>query len=491
MSNQENKVLPNGNTEEKKIQTSYDRKVQRRKAAAAKAKKEKIKRIIITAVCVLLVVGGIASFSIMKSKELNAPYFTVNGQGITKTEFDYYRAIEKANFLSENESYFSMFGLDMSIIESQTYNEQMTFAEYFDQLAAEQIVKTKALLDAAKEAGFEYDTTAEYEKSIANVKEMADEQEISYKEYFKQIYGSTASEKRLEDIMRENIYTVAYNNQLRKDKKPTDDAIMAYYEENKGEYDSVDYHVTSISADLPSTITDEEGNEVEYQPTEEETKAAMEEAKKKAEEAEATIAQTGEEYLNASMQNSYFQEGLYNFLFDENRKPGDTSVIENTAYNSYLVASFEKRYLDETPTASARVIITTSTDSQVILDEWKAGAATEESFIEILDKYDEAGSIIVEGLYEGISDTMVNEEMWAWLSAADRKAGDTFAINIEEDANYVLYYVGESDPKWKNTIRSTLLSETMNQYFEEITSKYTIEDKDGNLKYLTLENTQG
>ncbi len=480
----------NTTPEEKAVQTSYDRKMERRKKEEAAKKREKLKKVIIAIVVIVLLAAFIASFPIRKAMALKEPYIRVNGEDITKVEFDYYRAIEKANFLSQNASYFSMFGLDISVIEEQTYDDYLTFAEYFDQLAAEEIVRTKALRDKAEAAGFEYDTTSEYEQSIANIKEMAKEQDIAYDEYFKMIYGSLATEERLEEIMKENLYTMAYNLQVEKDMEPSEDAIRAYYEENKGKYDSVDYHVINFSADLPATTTDAEGNEVAYQPTEEETKAAMEAAKKLADEAEATVAQKGEAHINESMQTSYFHENLYNFLYDNARKPGDTCVVENTPYNGYLVASFDKRYLDETPTESARVIITSSTDAQTILDEWKAGAATEESFIEILAKYDEAGSIINDGLYGGISSTMVNEDIYAWLSAPERKAGDTTAMNIEGEANYVLYYVGKTQPRWMTLISNTLLAEEMTIYMEELTSAYSIENLEGRLKYLTIEEAQ-
>ncbi len=487
MSKQNINITPEEKAEEKKKPTSYDKKMERRKREEAAKKKEKMKKVIIAVVVIVLLAAFIASFPIRKAMALKEPYIRVNGEDITKVEFDYYRAIEKANFLSQNASYFSMFGLDMSVIEEQTYDDYMIFAEYFDQLAAEEIVRTKALRDKAEAAGFVYDTTPEYEQSIANIKEMAEEQGIDYDEYVKMIYGSLATEERLEEIMKENLYTMAYSMQVEKDLEPSEDAIRAYYEENKGKYDSVDYHLMNFSADLPSTTTDAEGNEIEYQPTEEETKVAMEAAKKQADEAEATVAQKGEAHVNESMQTSYFHENLYNFLYDESRKPGDTCVVENTPYNGYLVASFDKRYLDETPTESARVIITASTDAQTILDEWKAGAATEESFIEILAKYDEAGSIINDGLYGGISSTMVNEDIYAWLSAPERKAGDTTAMNIEGEANYVLYYVGKTEPRWMSLISNTLLAEEMTVYMEELTSTYTIENLEERLKYLTIE----
>ncbi|MBO5346741.1 MAG: SurA N-terminal domain-containing protein [Lachnospiraceae bacterium] len=490
MSKQDINTVPEEQAEEKKVETSYDKKLERRKKEEAKKKKAKAKKIIIAVVVIILLAAFIASFPIRKALELKEPYIRVNGEDITKVEFDYYRAIEKANFLSQNSTYFQMFGLDISVIEEQTYDDYLTFAEYFDQLATEQIVRTKALRDKAVEEGFIYDTIPEYEQSIANIQEMAKEQDISYKEYFKLIYGPLATEERLEEIMKENLYTMAYSMQVEKDLEPSEDAIRAYYEENKGQYDSVDYHLINFSADLPSTTTDAEGNEVAYQPTEEETKAAMEEAKKLADEAEATVAQKGEAHVNESMQTSYFHENLYNFLFDNSRKPGDTCVVENTPYNGYLVASFDKRYLDETPTESARVIITSSTDAQTILDEWKAGAATEESFIEILAKYDEAGSIINDGLYGGISNNMVNEDIYAWLSAPERKAGDTTAMNIEGEANYVLYYVGKTQPRWMSLISNTLLAEEMAVYMEELVAPYAIENLEGRLKYLTVEEAK-
>lgn len=494
MSKKDTKAPQETVVEEKKIQTRYDRKMQQRKEEAERAKKEKRRNIIIGVIVAVLIVAFIASFPIRKAMALKAPYFTINGEAVTQVEFDYNRALVKANFLNQNSYYFTMFGLDMSTIEEQTYSDTLTFAEYFDQLAAEQIVETRALKDAGEAAGFEYDTLADYDETIANIKEMADEQEVTYAEYIKAIYGSLATEDTLRPIMKDSFYAFAYREKIQKDKAPADAEITAYYEANKASYDSVDYHMSTIQAELPTTApdgtvpTDEEGNEIAYQPTDEEVATAMAEAKKKAEAAEATIATDGEVYENVNIQESYMQENLNSFLFDESRKPGDTVVLENSIYNNYTVASFDKRYLDNTPTQSARVIITNSVDAQTILDEWKAGAATEESFIEILKKYDEAGSSSVDGLYEGISDNMVNEEIYNWMSAAERKAGDTMAINIEEEANYVLYYVGPSDPKWKNLIRSSLLSETMTAYLEELTGKYTIEDPDGKLKYLTVED---
>lgn len=492
MSKKMNGTTTSEAVEEKKIQTKYDKKVERRKQEAEKEKREKRRNCMIGIGVVVLLVAFVASFPIRSAIALQKPFVTINGEAVTQVEFDYNRALAKANFLNENSSYFSMFGLDMSIIETQMYNEQLSFADYFDQLAIEQIIDTRSLRDAGKAAGFVYDTSEDYADTIANIKEMAKEQETSYSEYIKNIYGPLATEKRLKSIMNDNFYAVAYGEKVEEEKMPSDEEILAYYEINKANYDSVDYHVTTIKAELPTTApdgtvpTDEEGNEIPYEPTEEEIQKAMEEAYVKAEEATKTVAKEGDEYINQSPQGGYIHNQLNTFLYEEGRKPGDTYIAKNEAFNSYVVGSFEGRRRDDSPTHNARIIITFETPSQTILDEWNAGEATEERFIELFDKYDEADAV-VDGLFEGVSVSVLDEEVGAWLSASERKAGDTFAKDVEGDANYVIYYLGSNEPQWKLSIRNLLVAEEMTEYVEGLVANYTVEDPDKKLKYLTIQ----
>lgn len=60
--------------------------------------------------------------------------------------------------------------------------------------------------------------------------------------------------------------------------------------------------------------------------------------------------------------------------------------------------AFEKRYLDETPSADVRVIIPTEDKTgEEILEEWKSGAATEDSFAELCKKYTQDTSAVENG----------------------------------------------------------------------------------------------
>lgn len=474
---------------EKKM-TKYDLKVQRRKEAEAQAKKDDKIYKIVMAVIILFFVGFIAYFPIRNTINLYTPYFSVNGEGVSKIEFDYNYALAKNSYLNENGYYLSMFGMDVSTIDSQMYDDTMTFADYFSQIAAENIVNTKAMVAAAKAEGFSYDTAEEYKNMIADMEVAAEENGLTLKQYIQQSFGNYATQSRLKGVMEETLFAAAYYEAKFEEFLPTEDAILAHYEANVNDYDSIDYHMEIIDAELPTTNpdgskpVDEEGNEVAYQPTEEEVATAMAAAKEEAEAALSTVATEGTEYTAAL--KSSVNTLVADFLFDSARVAGDTTYVEDTNNNRYLVVSFDSRYRNEAPTHDMRAIITTTTDAQVIVDEWKAGEATEASFIELGKQYDENGMEQYEFLYEGMSVTGVDERIGEWL-AGGRKAGDVTAIHLDDlGYHYALYYVGENDTVWHASIQATLANEAMNAYLEEVSASYTISDPKSNLKYLTV-----
>ena len=184
----------------------------------------------------------------------------------------------------------------------------------------------------------------------------------SLNKYLKSLFGGYATEARLEKPIREGILTNAYYEQVADASAPSETEINSYYEEHKENYDVVDYHMTIVEAELPtqapdgSPTLDEEGNEVAYQPTEEEIAAAMDEAKKTADTKEATVLAEGESHEAQSRSATNYL--LSDWLFDQARAKGDTIVVEDTTNHRYLVAGFDQRYRVETPTVNLRAIMT-------------------------------------------------------------------------------------------------------------------------------------
>ena len=475
--------------QETKVMTKYDRKMQAYQEQEKKAQAQKRRGSIIGIAIVVIVAAFVLSFPIRNYMAVNGAYITVGGEKVTKVEFDYHYAMARTSFIAQYSGYLSMMGMASSTIDNQMYSTDMTFGDYFEQLAVSNIQNTKAMKAEAQAAGFSYNTDEEYEETIADLRDRASENGTTFDKYIKSIFGSYATESRLERVIREGILTTAYYEQVAENSAPSDAEIDSYYDEHKDEYDVVDYYLNIVTAELPtaapdgSVTLDENGNEVAYQPTEEEIAAAMEAAEKEAQDALAAI-QTDDNFREAQSYSSVSYL-LNSWLFDEERAEGDTTVVEDATSHRYLVAGFGQRYRVETPTVDIRAIVTQSADAQSILDEWKSGAATEESFIELCGRYDENGA--EDGLYEGIGADSMSEEMNAWLGDAGRKAGDTAAFTEEDGSNYVFYYVGTNDPEWKLSIHDLLLNQTMTDYLERISENMTVEDSKGNLNYLKVE----
>lgn len=502
------KVTENKEQTEQKVMTKYDRKVQKRKEEKEKEKKEERISTAIGIVVLVALVCLVASFPIRTYLATHETYVVVNGEAVNKVEFDYQYNLTKNNYITQYGSYLTYFGLDTSKdLSTQMYSDTLTWQDYFEQNAVESLKQNKALMAEAKAAGFTYDTTDEYNTFKETIKTSAASAGISEKEYVRSIYGSYATMGRIEEYVKNDMVMNAYYQKLQEDNAPSDDEIQSYYEENKATYDSVDYRLTTIEADLPTepteladpveattapdadtdgTATTDTTQDTAYQPSDAEIAKAMEDAKVLADDAEKTVAKDGEAHENEKKSSVNYL--ISDWLFDDARKAGDTTVITNDNSHCYYAVAFEKRYLDETPSADVRVIIPTEDKTgEEILEEWKSGAATEDSFAELCKKYTQDTSAVENGgLFEQVTKTGMTEELSNWIFDNSRQAGDTVAFTVS-DTTYVLYYIGQDQPEWKINIKNTLVSDTMSQHMQDITADVTVEDPKGKLNYLKVQ----
>ena len=503
------KVTENKEQTEQKVMTKYDRKVQKRKEEKEKEKKEERISTAIGIVVLVALVCLVASFPIRTYLATHETYVVVNGEAVNKVEFDYQYNLTKNNYITQYGSYLTYFGLDTSKdLSTQMYSDTLTWQDYFEQNAVESLKQNKALMAEAKAAGFTYDTTDEYNTFKETIKTSAAAAGVSDKEYVRSIYGSYATMGRIEEYVKNDMVMNAYYQKLQEDNAPSDDEIQSYYEENKATYDSVDYRLTTIEADLPTepteladpveeTAADTTGTtdgtaatdstqDTAYQPSDAEIAKAMEDAKVLADDAEKTVAKDGEAHENEKKSSVNYL--ISDWLFDDARKAGDTTVITNDNSHCYYAVAFEKRYLDETPSADVRVIIPTEDKTgEEILEEWKSGAATEDSFAELCKKYTQDTSAVENGgLFEQVTKTGMTGELSNWIFDNSRQAGDTVAITVS-DTTYVLYYIGQDQPEWKINIKNTLVSDTMSQHMQDITADVTVEDPKGKLNYLKVQ----
>jgi hypothetical protein len=351
---------------EQKVMTKYDRKVQKRKEEKEKEKKEERISTAVGIVFLVALVCLVASFPIRTYLATHETYVVINGEEVNKVEFDYVYNTSKNNYITQYGSYLSYFGLDTSKdLSTQMYSDTLTWQDYFEQNAVESLKQNKALMAEAKAAGFTYDTTDEYNTFKETIKTSAAAAGVSDKEYVRSIYGSYATMGRIEEYVKNDMVMNAYYQKLQEDNAPSDDEIQSYYEENKATYDSVDYRLTTIEADLPTepteladpveetaattdtTATDgtaatdataSDSTDTAYQPSDAEIAKAMEDAKVLADDAEQTVAKDGEAHENEKKSSVNYL--ISDWLFDDARKAGDTTVITNDNSHCYYAVAF-------------------------------------------------------------------------------------------------------------------------------------------------------
>ena len=433
MSEKNNKSnSPAGNTKPEKKMTKYDLKMQRRQEEERKAKKEKT---IIKTGCILAVVicVCIAAWKFYDNyQEKHGPYITVGSHEIQKAEFDYYYYSSLNSFASTYGSYLSYFGLDTSKpLDQQQYSDTMTWDDYFQQQAVNQLKNVYALTDEANEKGFEYDASSDYDDMVTSIQSYAQQQGVSADEYCKSVFGSDATLEGIKPYVEMSGLASAYYNDIEDSIEVTDDEINTYYDENKDNYDSVDYRVCKIEADMPEEETEAETeaqteaaaestsettaesasetavtenqtetmsaeeSEAAAKAEEEAKAAAMAEAKAKADEMlskikdEASFEKVYDKYasdtsvdsLNTDKKKSSISPtDVANWLFDADRQAGDTTVIEDTSNNAYYVVYFKDRYLDHTKTVDVRQILIsadTSSSDAAETDETETAEAGE------------------------------------------------------------------------------------------------------------------
>lgn len=448
-----------------KVVTRYDRRMEKRKKEEEKERRSwkrfKIVSIVILAAVAVSIVFSIGTSFYNRYTVLNQTYFQVGDHDITRLEYNYYFNNVYSNYLSMYGSYVSMMGLDTTVdLDEQTYpgNENMTWKDYFDQSAVEQIQQIKAMADEARENGFEYDSSedmASYETEIAAQAESAS---VSESEYYTLMYGDYATPSRIETFVEENLLASAYYNHLVEENQPADDEITAYYEENKNSYDTVTYR--SFYFEVDTSAGEETGSE---ETTAAETTTAAEETT-----VEETTLDTAEETA------------------EETTAEETTAAEEETETET---ASEEETGMTDEEIAAAM------DELKVQADEMAARLEAGEDFEDLCVEYasedqkenyggEEDGSLTEEGSYYGAPSVAAD-----WLFDESRQEGDITVLESESlNRYYVVQFISrQNDEETTNeSIGNLLASQVVSEYVTEIAQEYTVTDVAGDLHYLTV-----
>lgn len=424
----------------------------------------------------------------------NAAAVTVDGEKYSAADVQYYlRSLMLQNGISSTSS-----------LKSMTMNSTTgeTMYDYLKSQAVERLVTCAALDKQAGEEGFAMsdDTQTQVDDQLKQLEEQWVSAGYQSRDAFiRANYGPYMTYDRLVELftrdMRVNEYTTQFSDGL----SYSDADYEKYYQENANTLD--EYTLTQFVFNATVDTVDADGNAIEM--TDDEKAAALEQAKTekqaKAQELQSKLeagedpAQLAQEYsdqltgdpsVSQVMSGSSVASASYaQWAQDTARQKGDVTLSEYDAGPSsyyYYVVRFEGRARNDENTATVRHILVAAeqdegaseptedqyaaakTKAEELLEQWKSGPATQESFAELAkansaDTGSAADGGLITDIYSGSGYVSTFTD---WALDAARRPGDTGIVqNTGSSVKgwHIMYFVGrDGDPVWKLTAKTAM-----------------------------------
>lgn len=528
--------------ERKKRMENAAKKNAKKSPQMTKAKKVigKVVAIVLAVVVCLAAFYGIFNFFGIPQKVLTAA--KIGDERVTVAKYNFYYMDMYLNTYNQSQSYDSQYGAGYGAMYTgydsskspmeQEYpgtledfeGESATWADYFRVQSLKYLQTYLAYAKLAKEAGMtlDEDELADIDEQVESIRSSAESNDYSLDRYLTKIYGKGVNEKLLREVMEERQLAYKYAQQKQEDVETgvTDAQIEEEYTANPAEYALVTLNGFVVSADT-SAIADDATDDEKTAATE----AAMADAKAKAEgyaakvnsaetlleqakanNSTATEASVKLEDVTGTTLASTFSQAASDWAYAAERAVGDVTVVETSKGYAVLYMAVlphkdmskpvDVRHIliqfDTTTDESGNTVALTSAEKEAYYQQAQAiynqflENPTEENFATLANNNsDDTGSNTNGGLYE---DVHVGDMVTAfndWCFDPNRKPGDSGII----ETNYgyhVMYYVGnDNEETWKSTVRSTLASDALSAFDDEIVNgeTYKINESDLMIKW--------
>ena len=468
-------------------------------------------------------------------RERNTVALTIGEHEISNAELNYYYVNAVNEFYSQNANYAGLFGLDMTKpLNANIFNEETgeTWADYFVDYAIENIKATYALADEAKANGYTLpeEAVAEIDNAMATMEMYASLYGYgNVKSYLKAMYGNGTTEEGLRNYYEMTELAAHYQEHYSESLNYTADEIAAADAADPKQFNAYTYNYYYLN--IYNFIESDNDATTDYTP--EQTAAAIEAAEAAAkslvdsattvDELNAAIAAlpinaestTATSYVSEDVSYTSINTLYADWVADESRKAGDITYVASTSTDGngnetvagYYVVMFGSKNDNTYPLANVRHILvafeggtydstygtTTYSDeekaaaweaAEAILNEWKAGEATEESFAALANEKSADGDGTTGGLYEDIYPGQMVEAFENWCFEA-HEVGDTGIVETEYGC-HVMFYAGDSETIYRDyLITNQLVSDAFSQWYTDLTESVTAEKKD--CSYLSLD----
>ncbi len=111
--------------------------------------------------------------------------------------------------------------------------------------------------------------------------------------------------------------------------------------------------------------------------------------------------------------------------------------------------------------------------AQEILETWKSGEATEDSFAELAKEHSADGNASQGGLYTDVTKGYMVESFDSWIFDAAREKGDVDIVKTQF-GYHIMFFVGR-EYTWSDTCANALLTDSLQYAIDSAKEKYPIE----------------
>jgi len=415
--------------------------------------------------------------------------------------------------------------------------KKQTWADYYIEEAIADARSAYALYDKAMaDKDFKLDEdTQKYLDDFENYTNMYAQLagHANGKAYVRGYYGIGADLKSYKQYTEVTTIAAEYYTQHKDSLEYKDSDYRAYEKDKFDNYSRFSYDVYSITVNTylkgGTTTKDENGKETTTY-SDEEKKAAVEAARKDAialtESGSATLEELNKaiqalainkdkkDVKATSNENVFYEkvsnEDIQKFLTDKKTTQNALTYVERTTTNTdkdgketkevvgFYVVRFEGRDDNLMKLQNVRHILvkftggtkddktgettysdaekqTAKSKAEKLLEEWKNGKKTEESFGDLAkEKTEDTGSKETGGLYEDIYPGQMVEAFNDWCFDENRKKGDTDIIETEY-GYHIMYYVEASDITYRDSlIKADIVEEDMEKWEKELADAITV-----------------
>ena len=484
-----------------------------REQAAKKAKKDKVTKILVSAVAIVLAValiGGLV-YNFVNTSLYNKGVIQ-RGTVVLETEnysvdaamMSYFFYSQYNNFANTYSSYLSSLGLDTSkSLKSQdsTFSSGSSWFEYFADQAGTEVKELLYLAEKAIADDLKLDE--EDDKTIQSIIDqyyaMAKENKLDEADFISAVFGRGVNENDVRKCLELSTLAQKYMDKYRESLVYSDADIEKYYNDNVDTYRYVDYYsytvVASDTADEKTYVAAKKKAQelADVDDTDEFAEWVEKDFRDSTDITDKYTKEDLEEDLETelksleSTQVKYVKDDDASEWLFKKAKVGDTFIDDDEKGGYTVFYCTATPYRDETATRSIRnIVLTTDTYSEKeieqkakdLAEEMKKAGLTEETFEKYALEYSEQTTTSGNGgLCEDFKESSYEGNIGAWTFDKNRKEGDFEVVKI--DGGYAIcYYVGEGVEAWKADCKLDKMEADYNASYETWKKEITLTENE-------------